>query len=78
MKRIGLRKGEVMSDMWEEDESEGEDKHFGFTEYKGNKLIWIKTDYDIKNKKYGFSFGQAKAKLIVRYFDRIKAFAEEE
>jgi uncharacterized protein (DUF3820 family) len=69
-----------MGDMWEdfEDESEVEDKHFSFGEYEGKKLICLKTDYDIKNKKYGFSFGQAKAKLIVKYYDKIKAFAEEE
>jgi uncharacterized protein (DUF3820 family) len=71
-----------MGDMWDEveyeDESEGGDKHFSFGEYQGKKLICLKTDYDIKNKKYGFSFGQAKAKLIVRYFDKIKQFANEE
>ena len=46
-----------------------------YGEYKGNKLIIIKrTEED----KYPFSFGKAKARLIVENFEEIKKFAEEE
>ncbi|MEM4638029.1 MAG: hypothetical protein QXK76_03360 [Candidatus Woesearchaeota archaeon] len=46
-----------------------------YGEYKGNKLIILKRSED---DKYPFSFGKAKAKLIVEHFDAIKKFAEEE
>lgn len=46
-----------------------------YSEYKGNKLIVLKrSDED----QYPFSFGKAKARLIVENFDVIKKFAEEE
>jgi len=44
-------------------------------EYKGNKMITLKRDDD---DKYPFSFGKAKAKLIVENFEEVKKFAEEE
>ncbi|MBD3209915.1 hypothetical protein GF318_00885 [Candidatus Micrarchaeota archaeon] len=46
-----------------------------FSEYKGNKIIILKRD---ENDRYPFSFGKAKARLIVENFDEIKKFAEEE
>ena len=46
-----------------------------FGEYKGNKLIKLKRDED---DQYPFSFGKAKAKLIVQHFEEIKSFAESE
>lgn len=46
-----------------------------YSEYKGNKLIVLKRTED---DKYPFSFGKAKAKLIVENFEEIKKFAEEE
>ncbi len=45
-----------------------------YGEYKGNKLIILKkTDTD----RFPFSFGKAKAKMIVENFEAIKKFAEE-
>ncbi len=46
-----------------------------FTEFKGNKIIVLKRD---ETDKFGFSFGKAKAKLILENLDAIKQFAEEE
>lgn len=46
-----------------------------YGEFKGNKLIVLKRTAD---DKYPFSFGKAKAKLIIENFDEIKKFAEEE
>lgn len=46
-----------------------------YSEYKGNKLIVLKRNED---DRYPFSFGKSKARLIVQYFEEIKAFAEEE
>jgi len=46
-----------------------------YGEYKGNKLITLKKD---ENDKYPFSFGKAKAKLVVQYFEEVKKFAETE
>jgi hypothetical protein len=46
-----------------------------FGEYKGNKLIILKRTAE---DKFPFSFGKAKAKLIVEHFADIKKFAEEE
>jgi len=46
-----------------------------FSEFKGNKVIVIKRQPD---DKFGFSFGKAKAKLIVENFEAIKKFAEED
>ena len=46
-----------------------------YGEYKGNKLIVLKRSED---DKYPFSFGKAKAKMIVENFEDIKKFAEEE
>ncbi|MBI2079671.1 hypothetical protein HYT84_02820 [Candidatus Micrarchaeota archaeon] len=43
-----------------------------FGEFKGNKMITMKRD---ENDKYPFSFGKAKAKLIVENFEEIKKFA---
>ncbi|MCX6773566.1 MAG: hypothetical protein NTY68_01030 [Candidatus Micrarchaeota archaeon] len=44
-------------------------------EFKGNKMLRIKRTED---DKYPFQFGKNKAKLIVRNFEEIKKFAEEE
>jgi len=46
-----------------------------YSEYKGNKIIILKRD---ENDRYPFSFGKAKARLIVENFEAIKKFAEEE
>ena len=46
-----------------------------FGEFKGNKMIKLMRD---ENDKFGFSFGKTKAKLIVKYYEEIKKFAEEE
>ncbi|MBU0531972.1 hypothetical protein KKB44_00595 [Candidatus Micrarchaeota archaeon] len=46
-----------------------------YNEYRGNKIIVLKRD---ENDRYPFSFGKAKAKLIVENFEAIKKFAEEE
>lgn len=46
-----------------------------YGEYKGNRLIILKRNDD---DKFPFSFGKAKAKMIVENFDAIKKFAEEE
>ncbi len=46
-----------------------------FGEYKGNKLIILKRSED---DKFPFTFGKAKAKLIVEHFGDIRKFAEEE
>jgi len=43
-------------------------------EYKGNKTIVFKKDLD---DKYPFSFGLAKAKIIVEHIEDIKKFVEE-
>jgi hypothetical protein len=45
-----------------------------YGEFKGNKLIVLKRTAD---DKFPFSFGKAKAKLIVENFEAIKQFAEE-
>jgi len=47
-----------------------------FSEFKGNKMIQLFGDQDAE-KKYPFSFGKTKAKLIVDNFKEIKKFAEE-
>ena len=44
------------------------------TEYKGNKLIML---YRSNDDKYPFSFGIAKAKLILENIDSIRKFVEE-
>ncbi|MFH0947401.1 MAG: hypothetical protein V1833_00155 [Elusimicrobiota bacterium] len=41
------------------------------SEFKGNKVIVLKRD---ENDKYPFSFGTAKAKLIVQHIEDIKKF----
>ena len=46
----------------------------GYSEYKGHKLIVLKSD---EESRYPFSFGKKKAKLIVENFEAIKVFAEE-
>ncbi|UCD20546.1 MAG: hypothetical protein JSW08_02080 [archaeon] len=46
-----------------------------FKEFKGNKIIVLKRD---DNDQYPFSFGKAKAKLIIENYEEIKKFAEEE
>ena len=46
-----------------------------YSEYKGNKIIILKRD---ENDRYPFSFGKAKARLIVENFESVKKFAEEE
>jgi hypothetical protein len=44
------------------------------SEYKGNPLLVIKRD---ENDKFPFSFGLAKAKMILENIDEIKKFVEE-
>ena len=44
-----------------------------YSEYKGHKLIVLKSD---EGSRYPFSFGKKKARLIVENFEAIKAFAE--
>ncbi len=46
-----------------------------YSEFKGNKIIKLKKD---DNDQFPFSFGKAKAKLIVENFDDIKKFVEED
>ncbi|MEM4363976.1 MAG: hypothetical protein QXU92_01075 [Candidatus Diapherotrites archaeon] len=46
-----------------------------FTEFKGNKVITLKRD---ENDRFPFSFGKAKAKLIIQHIEEIKKFAEED
>lgn len=46
-----------------------------FGEFKGNKVITLKRD---ENDRYPFTFGKAKARLIVEHFEEIKRFAEEQ
>lgn len=46
-----------------------------YSEFKGNKIISLKKSED---DKFPFSFGKAKAKLIVENYEEIKNFAEEE
>ena len=46
-----------------------------YSEFKGNKIIVLKR---VDDDKYPFSFGKAKARLIVENFEAIKTFAEEE
>ncbi|HIH21777.1 MAG: hypothetical protein J4478_04835 [Candidatus Diapherotrites archaeon] len=46
-----------------------------FGEFKGNKVLTIKRD---ENDRYPFTFGKAKARMIVENFDEIKKFAEED
>ena len=47
---------------------------FELSEFKGNKVIVLKRD---ENDKYPFSFGLAKAKLILQHIEDIKKFAED-
>jgi hypothetical protein len=47
---------------------------FELSEFKGNKVIVLKRD---ENDKYPFSFGIAKAKLILQHIEDIKKFAED-
>jgi len=51
------------------------DQMIEYGEYKGNKLIILKRSPD---DNYPFSFGKAKARLIVENFEAIKKFAEED
>ena len=45
-----------------------------YSEFKGNKLIVLKRTAE---DRFPFSFGKAKAKLIVENIEAIKKFAEE-
>jgi hypothetical protein len=45
-----------------------------YSEYQGKPVITLKKDPD---DRYPFSFGKAKAKLIVENIDAIKKFSEE-
>lgn len=45
------------------------------SEYEGNKIIRIPLGED---SEYKFSFGKRKAQAIVKYFEDIKKFAEED
>ena len=42
--------------------------------FKGNRILKLQRDED---DKYPFSFGYAKAKLILEHIDAIKAFVSE-
>ncbi len=44
------------------------------SEFKGNKVIVLKRD---ENDKYPFSFGVAKAKLILQHIEDIKKFVAD-
>lgn len=46
-----------------------------FGEFKGNKVLTIRRD---ESDRYPFTFGKAKARMIVENFEEIKKFAEEE
>tara|TARA_Y100000034_G_scaffold136889_1_gene216725 strand:- start:2515 stop:2673 length:159 start_codon:yes stop_codon:yes gene_type:complete len=48
-----------------------------YSEFKGNKIIKLISEKDTEGN-WPFSFGKAKAKLVVENFDEIKKFAEEE
>ena len=43
-------------------------------EYKGSKVLVLKRD---ENDKYPFSFGLAKAKLILEHVEDIQEFVDE-
>lgn len=43
-----------------------------YDEYKGNRMIVLKSRED---DKFPFSFGQKKAKLIIKHIDEIRQFA---
>ncbi|MFH1541417.1 MAG: hypothetical protein ABID79_06210 [Elusimicrobiota bacterium] len=47
---------------------------FELSEFKGNKIIVLKRD---ENDKYPFSFGIAKAKLMLQHIEDIKKFVED-
>ena len=47
---------------------------YEYTEYKGNKILVLKRS---EEDAYLFSFGKAKAKLIVEHIEEIKKFAKE-
>ena len=47
---------------------------YEYTEYKGKQILVLKRGED---DSYPFSFGKAKAKLIVEHFEVIKRFAAE-
>ena len=47
---------------------------FEISEFKGHKVIVLKKD---ENDKYAFTFGIAKAKLILQHIEDIKNFVEE-
>ena len=50
-------------------------KEVKLDEFKGNKIIRIPLSED---SDYDFSFGKKKAQAIVKYFEDIKKFAEED
>jgi len=47
-----------------------------FSEFKGNKLIQLYSKEDTE-KKYAFSFGKTKAKLIMENIKDIEKFAKD-
>ncbi len=47
---------------------------FTTCEYKGNAVITLKRS---EEDNYGFTFGLAKAKLIIDHYDEIQKFYEE-
>jgi len=55
-------------------ERKKEEQMFELSEFKGNKVIVLKRD---ENDKYPFSFGIAKAKLILQHIEDIKKFVED-
>lgn len=47
-----------------------------YSEFKGNKLIQLYSKED-QEKKYAFSFGKTKAKLIMENIKDIEKFAKD-
>jgi len=47
---------------------------FELSEFKGNKVIVLKKD---ENDKYAFTFGIAKARMVVQHIEDIKKFVED-
>lgn len=44
------------------------------SEFKGNKLIVLKSD---EESRYPFQFGLSKAKMVIEHIEDIKAFVAE-
>ena len=46
-----------------------------YGEFKGNKVMTLKRAED---DRYPFTFGKAKARLIIEHLEEVKKFAEEQ